>query len=166
MRVYHLFKQLFLHFFIRLFQNVKRFNLAMGYRRWIKTQIKLYQPSKLNASQKKDIKKFYKSYGYRNVKTHWHRFLSASTGIFSVEYVPEDIFHPLIATAVNNMVQWPVLLDKNLSEDFFADVKQPKTILKNINGFYYANKENMSPSRAIKKCLQIQRFTGDFRNGA
>jgi hypothetical protein len=131
-----------------------RFNLTMLMRWDMKKLIKKYNPKKLSATQKKQIKKYYKEKGYKNVRTHWHRYYIANNNKFSVKYISEDIFHPIISNAVNQMKQWPALLDKNLYETIFSGFKQPVSVIKNINGFYYKEGELISKDEAIEECLK------------
>ncbi|MEC3907983.1 sugar-transfer associated ATP-grasp domain-containing protein [Tamlana sp. 2201CG12-4] len=129
-----------------------RFNLVMNYRRKILIKTKRFKPPRLSKNEKKAIKEYYRKKGYKNIKTQWHQYFSGFNKHFSVKYIPEDIFHPIIAPILNNHLQWPALLDKNLLYRLFNDVKQPSCIISNINGFYYNQKELISLSEAVELC--------------
>lgn len=105
---------------------------------------------KLNSAQKKEIKLFFSKYGRKNVNLSWHEFFSFSNKKFSVEYIPEDIFHAVISRKLNRMKQWPALLDKNLLYTIFNDYKQPEAVIKNINGFFFIDKNMISKNQAIE----------------
>ncbi|UWX56574.1 hypothetical protein NYZ99_07325 [Maribacter litopenaei] len=53
---------------------------------------------------------------------------------------------------LNNKTYKKVLSDKNLLEYLFNEVKQPKTILKNIGGLFQADNKLISINQAIKLC--------------
>lgn len=134
-----------------------RFNLDMLFRKKVKKSLKEYKSKKLSSEQLKQIKAFYKKRGYSKVKTYWHRFYSSVNNQFFIRYIPEDIFHSIVSNSLNEMKQWPALLDKNLSEIIFKDFKQPITVLKNINGFYYVNNEIVNRSTAIEHCCRYEK---------
>ncbi len=139
-------------FLIRKRKDLVRLNLILWYRRKIKVKIRKHNPKTLSSNQKQEIKAYYDKRGYKNVKTYWHRYFGGFNNIFSVEYLPEDIFHPYIAATVNEMKQWPALLDKNLLEVLFPNTKQLKSVVKNINGFYYNGSTRISEKEAIDIC--------------
>lgn len=45
--------------------------------------------------------------------------------------------------------------DKNFTERLFPDVLQPKSIVKNINGFYYEGMKVISEERALDICSNL-----------
>ncbi|MDO5980419.1 sugar-transfer associated ATP-grasp domain-containing protein [Flavivirga spongiicola] len=124
----------------------------MYYRRLIKLNKRTHRPPNLSFQQKKEIRTYYKSLGYKNIKTDYHEYYIGFNGKFSVKYIPEDIFHPIIAPAFNNQRQWPALLDKNLLDRIFVNIKQPKCVIKNMNGFYYSNGMQITQDEAINIC--------------
>ncbi|MBN4085111.1 hypothetical protein JYT89_02080, partial [Flavobacteriaceae bacterium AH-315-B10] len=134
-------------------------NLTMLVRKDIKSIIKKHNPKELSLIQKKTIKTYFKERGYKNIKTYWHQFYIANNGYFSEKYISEDIFHPIISNAVNQKKQWPTLLDKNLLETLFFGSKQPESIIKNINGFYYINSNQVNKFEAIDEC---SKYTDKF----
>lgn len=88
-------------------------------------------------TQVKEIKSFYKGYGVKNVNVLWHQYYSDGNNNFSKGYIPENFFYMYLEPKLNRGLYFPALEDKNLLERLFPKVKQPETILKNINGFYY-----------------------------
>lgn len=153
----HLKKNFYPHFaLIRI--KILRLNLKLFYRDKINKIIKAYKPKSLTSEEQQQIKRFFFQKGYTSVKLDWHRFYTASNGHFSVRYIPEDLFHAKIAIMLNQMRQWPSLLDKNLSEILFADVKQPVVIIKNVNEFYYKNGMQLKAEDAISSCLKEDKF--------
>lgn len=155
MYIYLFFKRLLLRSVIKLKFSLLSFNLEMHYRKKIKGIIRANQILDINKNQKKEIKQYYKNKGYKNIKLHWHQFFIKSNNQFSVKYIPDDIFHPLIASRLNESKQWPALLDKNLLEVLFKDYKQPQSVIKNINGFYYVNDVQVNEEFVLKVCDKI-----------
>ncbi len=156
MRVYYFFKNLFLNYIIKMRQQLLRFNLTMLVRKKVKIRLKEINSKKLSNKQLKEIRLFYRKRGYKHVRTHWHRFYTAANNQFSEKYIPEDIFHVIVSNALNEMKQWPALLDKNLSERLFNGFKQPVTVVKNVNGFYYVNDRPASMAEAIESCCNYE----------
>lgn len=111
------------------------------------------KPKRLNKKQITEIKEYYSKYGYKKIKTTWHEFYFGSNNIYSVKYIPEDLFHATISKKLNQMRQWPSLLDKNLLYLIFKDYKQPEVVLKNINGFYFLGDRAVSKAKAIESII-------------
>jgi len=132
------------------------YKLKFQYRNVINKKIK-NKPKKLSKQQVSEIKNFYSKFGYRNIKTSWHDFYFSSNNFYSVEYVPEDIFHATISKRINQMRQWPSLLDKNLLGLIFKDYNQPEVVIKNVNGFYFINGRIVSESVAVEKVNNVKK---------
>lgn len=128
------------------------YKLKFQYRNEINKKTK-NKSKKLKKQEITEIKKYYSKYGYDNVKTSWHDFYYSSNNMYSVEYVPEDIFHATISKKLNQMRQWPALLDKNLLGIIFKDYKQPEIVLKNVNGFYFIDDEIFIEDAAIERVI-------------
>lgn len=124
---------------------------------------------KLTKDQKKEICVFYDSCGYNLRNLKWHEFFTNCNGIFHNHYIPEDLFFSKIEPALNRIHMVAALSDKNMMDILIKDVKQPKTILKNINGFFYVNENITLKEEAIDLCLTIREFvikpTIDSRGG-
>lgn len=161
-------KSLLIKSFILIQDLLYTYKLKFQYRRWIKQKTK-NKPKKLNKTQIAEIKEYYAKYGFK-VKTIWHEFYFSINNIYSKEYIPGDIFHAIINKKLNQMRQWPTLLDKNLLGNLFKDYKQPDVVLKNINGFFYVEDEIITEYLAVKrvlnqKCQMIIKPSIDSGNG-
>ncbi len=121
-------------------------------RKKIKKILKRKHTKELTKSQKQNIRSFYKMHGVDHVDTSWHRFYASSNGNFSVEYVPETIFYQDIENRLNEGAYVWALADKNLSDKLFPNVKQPETVIKNINGFFYVNDKIIDINQAAEIC--------------
>ena len=118
----------------------------------IKKLLKNKPRESLSKTQKAEIKTFFRNLGERSISTQWHKFYSLSNGNFSVEYVPEDLFYVKIESQLNPSMFYPTLSDKNLLERLFPSINQPKTVVKNVNGFYYHNLRLIEMNEAINLC--------------
>lgn len=74
---------------------------------------------------------------YEKINLIWHKAFSAISGICDVRYIPEDVFYKKIEPTLNRFDLAPAYVDKNMSDKLFSDFKQPKTILRNMDGSYY-----------------------------
>lgn len=151
MSPYHILKKLVIKRFISSQKRIVAFNRTMNARTEIKEIIYKYDIPKLKPDEIKAAKSYYKSQGYQLKNTSWHRYYKAVNGQFHKEYIPLDIFNSKISPRLNQKIQWPALLDKNLSYNLFKDFDQPKRVLQNINGLYYLNDKVVDESEAILK---------------
>jgi len=138
----------------------KRFEelyIAISARRYMKSIIKNKKIPKLSASEIKEAKSYYRLRGYKLKNTYWHRYYTALNGEFHKDYVPYDIFNPIINPKLNQRKQWPALLDKNLSYNLFEEFEQPKRVVQNVNGYHYINDKLVSLEEAIKVCATIKK---------
>ena len=118
----------------------------------VKKLIKTKSAKKLSTDQRKQIKSYFKSNGLNHVSDQWHRFYSFCNGLFSAEYIPEDLFYLEIEPALNRQQFIEALADKNLLETLFQNVKQPESLIKNMNGHYYNLGELITEDEAVKVC--------------
>jgi len=128
--------------------NFSGFKLKLKIRGLLKTESR----KKLTATQKIEIRSFYKQHNIENINTDWHEFYSDCNGIFDVRYVPENLFYVNIEPALNSTLFFPAMSDKNLIEKLFPNVKQPESVIKNINGFYYQKGNLISFDEAVENC--------------
>lgn len=152
--MYHAIKLLLTKQIINFQKRLVEFNLTMNARKEIKQVFKNSDIPKLKPDEIKEAKAFFKSKGYKLKNTYWHRFYKYMNGEFHKDYIPLDIFRPLIEPKLNRKIYWPALLDKNLTFNLFKEFNQPKTIISNINGFYYSDNKIVSEALAAEKCYQ------------
>ena len=138
---------------LRVYRYTTRISLNIKWKRKVGELIKTKEAKKLTKQQVHSIKQhFYKNYGIRNLDVRWHQLITASNRLFSLEYVPEDIFYLQIEPKLNNRELSYALGDKNLLDKLFPMAKHPKTIFKCINGFFYVNGELCTKEKAIAYC--------------
>ena len=132
-----------------LFQNhlVHKINTSL---RKVKTK------RKLTREDRKAIQSFYKRLCGHRVPVAWHRYMYSRTGEFYENYIPTSLFRIELIGRMNRWDRVGTFSDKNLSDVFLPNVNQPKTILKNLNGYYYSEGHPISEMEAIKRCSNLK----------
>ena len=109
------------------------------------SEIKL---KKLSNQQNKEIKDYYESKGFRNIRKDWHRYILSSTGRWSPQMVPENFYHNILERIYNDkrLIGWG---DKSYMTTFLPGVQFPTTLITNVNGYFLdANREIISEKKA------------------
>jgi hypothetical protein len=88
-----------------------------------------------------ESKNYFNKYGF-SINTDWTSFYSKVSGYESKYYIPEDLFYREIEPNLTNQRLLSFYSDKNLYDQIFEGVKQPKTYLRYINGTFYCPKYN------------------------
>ena len=112
---------------------------------------------KLNEEQIAEINKFWNRYKFAYPKINYKAFEAYMnrTGKFDCRYLPAGIRTIFIAPYFQNkQYYWP-WQNKALLSRTFPNIKQPETIIRRINGYYYDGDYNrINLNIAIEKCLQ------------
>ena len=129
-------------------------------RKEIRRKIAQLNCKPLSSSEKREIKDYFASYGFYNISTDWHRYNKHVNGNFYKEYIPEDFFYNVIEPSLNMRVMFPALTDKNILDKLFQGIRQPKNILKNINGVYIKadNNDILTFESAVNECNKYQKL--------
>ena len=110
-----------------------------------------YPVCQLTRAQEKEINEYYAQFGFRSIKTDWHRYIYSVTGRFSPMMLPEDFFHRVVERSYNDQSVAYAWEDKALMPFLLDSVRFPETICCNINGYYYdKNMKMISVSDARK----------------
>ena len=115
----------------------------------------LPEKKELTTSQKHEILDFYKRLTGKTIILDSHQYFYSRTGLYSKEYVPTYLYHVDLIGRANMMPYRDALADKNMCDILLPDIKHPKTILKNQNGYYYMNNEPVSKEEAIIRCQNL-----------
>ena len=116
---------------------------------------KLSHKVDLTKEQKRAIQDFYEPLVGYEVPTDWHRYFYSRTGVFSVKYIPTSLYR-LELTGRLNQLPWCVpFSDKNLNDIVLPDMKQPRTYLKNRNGYFYVGNKAVGLDDAVAKCSDL-----------
>lgn len=109
----------------------------------------------LTKGQKRDIQNFYRKIAGTTVPTYWHEYFYSRNGFFSVNYVPTSFYHKELIYRLNNYHLRHAYVDKGIFDVFFPDVNRPRTIVKNLNGYFYDAERPISRSEALERCQSI-----------
>lgn len=121
----------------------------------IRSKMKQCDIVPLTAAQKKDIQDFYQEMLGQKVPTYWHEYFYSRNGKFSVKYIPTCIYHQQIIYKLNQFGVRHAYVDKGIYDIYFPDVNRPKTIVKNINGYYYDDHKAISYEEALERCQHL-----------
>lgn len=116
---------------------------------------KINNPRRLSKSQIQEVQDFYKNIIGRKVSLYSHEYFYARTGIFAKDYIPSDLYYCDILPRANNQWLKPAYADKNICDILFANEKQPRTILKNMNGYFYSEGHQVSREDAVELCRNL-----------
>ena len=139
-------------FITYLLTSLVRLGNTIKYGSTIKKFLKNNPQQKLSKEQKKSVQLYFAKYGFKKININWHRFYGGYYQEFSTRYIPEDIFFSYIENTLND-AEYYALQDKNLLNKLFAEYRQPKTILQNINGFFKLKDKFVTEEEAIETVL-------------
>ena len=109
----------------------------------------------LSREQIAEIKKYYKDLLGISVPLDWHRYFYKRTGVYSPRYIPTSLYYTEIIGRINEMRFERAYSDKNLTEFVLKGIKQPETVLKNMNGYYYVNGVAVDKDTAMRACWDL-----------
>ena len=122
----------------------------------IKKSMQLCPMKPLSKGQEADIQAYFKKHMGREVPTYWHQYTYSRNGLFSVKYIPASVYFSSIIYRLNNYQFSLAYVDKGFYDTLFSDVNRPQTFVKNVNGFYYDDKKNITKEDAINRCLDLK----------
>ena len=112
---------------------------------------------KLTKEQKKEIQDFYVSMTGKKIPLYCHEYFYSRTGVFTKEYVPNNIYHCEIVPKANVHPFQSVLGDKNMCDFLFPGENVVHSILKNMNGYYYYEGSPVSEKEAVSLCQNLEK---------
>lgn len=121
----------------------------------IKKSMQLCPMKPLTKGQEADIKAYFIKHFGREVPTYWHQYLYSRNGLYSEKYIPASIYFSSIIFRLNDYRFGPAYADKGFYDTLFPDVNRPHTFVKNINGFFYDERNAISKEEAISKCQNL-----------
>lgn len=110
----------------------------------------------LTKGQIADIQNFYKRVAGTTVPTYWHEYFYTRNGNFSVNYVPTCFYHKELICRLNDCKLMYAYVDKGFYDFYFPDIRRPRTIVKNINGYYYCGDSSISKAEALEICSNLE----------
>ncbi len=109
----------------------------------------------LSETQIKEIQDFYVPICGHEVPTYWHEYFFSRNGNFSPYYIPTSFYHKEIIYRLNHYNFRNAYVDKAIYDIYFPDVNRPKTIVKNVNGYYYDERYSITQAEAINRCKNL-----------
>lgn len=116
---------------------------------------KLSDKKQLSKEQINEIETYYQKLIGEKVPLEWHQYFYSRTGIYSKMYFPTSVYRTKIMGRLNDYTLKLAYSDKNISDLILKDAPQPKTILKNMNGYYYWGCQAVSEEEAVRLCANI-----------
>lgn len=126
------------------------------YQRWLRNFI---LPSDIISNEyKNSINEYWGRFGV-SISGEWHKFYASRTGMEDVRFIDDAIFYSRFLPILNRQDMSKAYADKNFLDLNFADIHRPRTIMRNINGFFI-DKDGRYYSRqeAVKKCMEDERI--------
>ena len=111
---------------------------------------------KLTKAQKREVQDFYVSMIGRKIPLYCHEFFYSRTGVFTKEYVPNNLYHVDLVPRANVHRLQGAFGDKNMCDFLFPRENVVHSILKNINGYYYYEGDPVSEADAINLCGNLK----------
>lgn len=122
----------------------------------IKESMKLCPMKPLSKGQEADVKAFFKKFIGREVPTYWHQYLYSRNGIWSEKYIPVSIYNSEIIWRLNKFHFRYAYSDKGFYDTLFYGINRPRTIVKNVNGYYYDDHQPLTEAEAIERCSNLK----------
>lgn len=126
------------------------------YMRWLSGYIS--DSDKLTKNQADNIKKYWKELG-GDISAEWHRFYQSRSGIEDRRFIDDSLFYSRMFPLLNRQELQKAYADKNNYDVLFADIPRPRTIVRNINGYFYTDDGRLlTESQAIYMCADEETF--------
>ena len=100
-------------------------------------------------AHKKELSPYFEVRGFK-VSMMFSDYFSRLNGISSDRYLSMDLYYFYVIPALNRHDFKDAYLDKNIYSLLFPDVKQPRTIIKNMNGHYYRDGKEITIDQAVE----------------
>ena len=112
----------------------------------------------LTASQKAEVKAFFKKHIGREVPTDWHQYFYSRNGFWSEKYIPTSVYNTEILWRLNKFQFRYAYADKGIYDSVFSDINRPRTIVKNVNGYFYDGQYQhpLSETEAVERCSNLK----------
>jgi hypothetical protein len=127
-------------------------------RRWRCRYQDMLPTDTLKPQDAQAARKFWRQYT-SDFQPMFHKLYSSRYGQFDVRYIPDDLFYTRIGPFLNNRDYWLGIDDKNYYSLWYPEIRQPRTIVRKINGFFSSADYNLiSVSEAIDLCSACPRL--------
>ena len=109
----------------------------------------------LTKEQEQEIQDFYKPLLGHKVSLDWHRYFLSRKGEYSKLYLPNVEWKTNIVGRLNVYPLKRAYADKNIIDLILPETRQPKIIMKNMNGYYYFDRKAVTKEEACELCKDI-----------
>lgn len=107
-----------------------------------------YRPkTKPSKAYKTAVRQFWRK--YTNISPKWGWYYASRNGIYDPKYIPNTLIYTKIDQYFNNKKAGYGFNDKNYYDLIFKHVKQPDTIIRNINGIFVDRQYHLIPKDNI-----------------
>ncbi len=145
-------------------KSVFKRNLDKATKWWVKYQkMRIYKEMvsgiklrKLSKEEKKSIDSYYEKQLGKRINPRWHQYYYSINGLFTPKYIPLGLYYAQIVPMLNDRSVSKAYADKNFTEKLFPNILQPRTIIKNINGFFYLGEEPIMEEKALTICADLE----------
>ena len=110
---------------------------------------------KLTYKQIQAAQQYYEEIWGKKISLEWHEYSYSMKGDYFIKIIPEYLYFVYILPFLNDTVRGRSGVDKNLYDVYLHDIIQPRSILKNMNGFYYAAGNALTEEEAITLCHNL-----------
>ena len=110
----------------------------------------------LSSAQKREIQAYWKNLTGKDVPIFWHEYFYSRNSFFSERYVPTSLYHSSIIYHLNTRPLTMAYTDKCSYDNYLSDVWRPKTIVRNINGFFYDDSKPINREEALELCKNLK----------
>ena len=116
---------------------------------------KLSVKKELTTEQKKEIQDYYTKWLGYPIPLEWHQYFTSRTGVYSKLYFPTSEYKTSIVGRLNVYPLKRAYTDKNVTDLILPNARQPRIVLKNMNGYFYFDGNAVSKEEAIQRCYDI-----------
>ena len=150
---------------LKLMDKISKFSFAFDRftnKLCLKIRVKyayVWNKKRIDKNYKKKIKEYWSK--YKNINTNYHKMYSDVNGIKDVRYIPDYIYFYYITQYFNDVKSSTAIDDKNYYDTLLSDVKQPTTVIKNIDDVFYDEKflmiDKEKAINIVKKELKVEK---------
>lgn len=110
----------------------------------------------LTPAQIREAKQYFKDRIGVDIPIEWHQYYFKRTGVFYPEYIPTSLYRLELLGRMNQMQSETAYRDKNLAETIIKGILHPKTVVKNMNGYYFMDGVAVDKNDVLKACSDLE----------
>lgn len=110
----------------------------------------------LTKDQIREAKQYFKDRIGVNIPIEWHQYYFKRTGVFYPEYIPTSLYRLELLGRMNQMQYETAYRDKNLAETIIKGILHPRTVVKNMNGYYFMDGVAVDKDTVLRTCSDLE----------